>query len=67
MVKALRTAVRERLQEIANEELELAYERIESRIPGIIASVSLLLFSNVSYDRMQKNLVMTVKLDGLKK
>lgn len=66
-VKAVREAVREKLDKITEEEFAAATDRIRKRIPDVISSVSLQLFSAMSYERMGTDVLLKVKLDGWQK
>lgn len=66
-IKAVRDAVKERLNRITEEEFAAATERVKKRIPDVISSVSLQLFSAMSYERMGTEVLLKVKLDGWQK
>lgn len=67
VIKAIRDAVRERLDKITEEEFAAATERVKKRIPDVISSVSLQLFSALSYERMGTEVLMKVKVEGWQK
>ena len=61
--KAIRSAVEEKLRAIADEEYASACERIKHKIPDVIASVSLALYSHISYERVGSEILMKVKFE----
>ena len=67
LMKAIRDAVREKLHRITEEEYEKAANRVKERIPDVISSVSLKLFSHLSYENMGQQIVMKINVDGWEK
>lgn len=67
ILKAVRDAVRERIEEVAAEELKAATDRINRKIPQIVASVSLALFSTMNLERHGTDVLLKVKFDGWQK
>ena len=64
LMKAIRDAVREQLHRITEEEYEKAAKRVKERIPDVISSISLKLFSHLSYENMGQQIVMKINVDG---
>lgn len=62
--KAILKALEVETNRIIEEEAKVAASRVEERIRGLVGQVATKVSSYVSYETMQSNLVITVKLPG---